>query len=58
MWLDYDQRYLTAQRDGADLTALTAERQMLKDIPNNAQTDIDSAATPAVLKTVWPSELD
>jgi hypothetical protein len=56
-WDDFDKRYVMAQRNGDDLTALDVERQMLRDIPNNAQVDIDAAANPDVLKAVWPAEL-
>lgn len=57
-WKDFDERYTTAQRDGLDLTVLQTERQMLKDIPNNAQSSIDIAITPEILKAIWPTELN
>lgn len=57
-WADFDQRYVNAERDNLDLTALNTERQMLKNIPNNAQVDIDTATTPEILKAIWPTELD
>jgi len=56
-WPDFDKRYLIAEHDSADLTTLNTERQTLKDIPNNAQIDIDSATDVAALKAAWPSEL-
>jgi len=56
-WPDLDRRYLSVQRDNLDLTALDAERQTLKDIPNNAQVNIDVAADVTALKAAWPTEL-
>ena len=56
-WADFDSRYSAAQRDSQDLTALDAERQGLKDAPNNAQTNVDAAADVTALKAVWPAEL-
>jgi hypothetical protein len=57
-WEDFDSRYLAAQRDGADLSALDSERQSLKDIPNNAQAAVDSASDVIALKAAWPSSLN
>lgn len=56
-WPDFDARYMAAQRDSMDLTALDAGRQTLKDIPNNAQIDVDAAADVTALKAAWPFEL-
>ena len=57
-WEDFDTRYVAAQRDGLDLTILDAERQTLKDVPQVVQSDIDTAATPDILKEIWPTGLD
>lgn len=57
-WLDFDRRYMVAQRDGADMTALDAERQALKDAPESVATALESAATAADVATVWPSVLE
>lgn len=56
-WEDFDKRYVMAQRDGESLTALEAEREILKDIPQNARLDIDAATTPDILKETMPIEL-
>ena len=56
-WADFDRRYLAAQRDGADMTALDAERQALKDAPESVATALAAAATPEDLAAVWPAVL-
>jgi len=49
---DFDKRYNVAQRDNADLAALKAERQTLKDIPQVAQLQVDAATTPEQLEEI------
>ena len=57
-WEDFDKRYVIAERDAADLTTLDTERQTLKDIPQVAQSDVDTATTESDLLAVWPTGLD
>lgn len=57
-WADFDRRYMVAQRDGLDLSALNSERQMLKDAPESVEGSIASADTPEELSDIWPAVLD
>lgn len=55
-WPDFDRRYFTAERDGADLTLLGLERQTLKDAPNDAASILVSANTvEAILNVTFSS---
>ena len=56
-WSEFDQRYIAAERNGDDLSALNTERQTLRDIPNNAQTNVDAANDVNALKAAWPNDL-
>jgi len=56
-WPEYDGRYVASQRKNLDLTSLDLEGEMLRNIPNKAQDNIDSAENITELKSAWPTEL-
>lgn len=52
LFLDFDKRYEIANRDDLNLTALKAERQKLKDIPQKAEVYLNSCVSIAEIKNL------
>ncbi len=51
-WEDFDKRYVIAQRDKQDMTALEAERLALKDAPYEADRILSGATTAEEIRAI------